>query len=513
MVVGLLVAVLLLRIMFRQLHQFIVVKTAGLGIRYTRKWFILSACGLCILVYGSFTIEPLRWNAAFQSNDSFDSYLALNPMQNFFTTLKFRALEYNAKKTLQSFGIIAPILGIPQGQLSYNRSIAASQLLPKNPNIILVLCESFSMYKSSMSGNPLNTTPFFKSLCDSGIFFNHCFTPHFSTARGLFATLTGIPDVQLSKFSTRNPDALDQHIIINHFADYNKFYFLGGNPSFNNFEGLVQNIKGVKMNTGLEFADKPLNVWGISDKDLFEKANFIFSQQTKPFFALIQTADNHRPFNLPEGEKDFKTSNFPDSVLKFYGFESQQEYKAFRYTDYCFQQFILKAKQEKYFDNTLFVFVGDHGVAGNAKNIYPGLWTNERLTEEHVPLLFYAPKLLQPEKKEETVSQIDVLPSIAGISGQRYTNTTLGRDVLQPATPQEHMAFVIHHDEGRIGIITDKYFFTKNLNFEREYLYDLKSGGAVKTQSLDSLKNALSHLTTAYYETAKWMLVHNHKKD
>ena len=29
------------------------------------------------------------------------------------------------------------------------------------------------------------------------------------------------------------------------------------------------------------------------------------------------------------------------------------------------------AKKEKYFDNTIFVFVGDHGVSGNALKIYP----------------------------------------------------------------------------------------------------------------------------------------------
>jgi hypothetical protein len=31
--------------------------------------------------------------------------------------------------------------------------------LESNPNVVLVLCESFSMYKSSMSGNKLNATP------------------------------------------------------------------------------------------------------------------------------------------------------------------------------------------------------------------------------------------------------------------------------------------------------------------------------------------------------------------
>src|SRR5258705_13341415 len=103
------------------------------------------------------------------------------------------------------------------------------------------------MYKSTMGGNPLNTTPYFDSLCRNGIFFDRCFTPHFSTARALFAILTGIPDAQLFKFSTRNPLAIKQHTIINNFSDYEKHYFLGGSPEFNTFEGLLQNIASLNM--------------------------------------------------------------------------------------------------------------------------------------------------------------------------------------------------------------------------------------------------------------------------
>ena len=123
----------------------------------------------------------------------------------------------------------------------YKREILPnSKSLESRPNVILVIAESFSMYKSSMSGNPLDATPYFKSMCDSGIFFNRCFTPTFGTARGVFAVITGIPDVQLSKFSTRNPLAIHQHTIINDFEDYSKYYFLGGSGDFNNFEGLVK---------------------------------------------------------------------------------------------------------------------------------------------------------------------------------------------------------------------------------------------------------------------------------
>ena len=222
-----------------------------------------------------------------------------------------------------------------------------------------------------MSGNPLNSTPYFNKLTSEGIFFDRCFSATFGTARGVFAIITGIPDVQLSKFSTRNPEAINQHTIINSFEDYSKFYFLGGSSNFNNFEGLIKNIDGVKIYQDGSYKSPQLNVWGISDKNLFLEANDELKKQTKPFFAIIQTADNHRPFSIPEEDKDFEKRVFPPDTLKKYGFESLQEFQSFCYTDYCFKKFIEAAKQQPYFNNTIFVFIGDHGVEGNAVEMYP----------------------------------------------------------------------------------------------------------------------------------------------
>ena len=513
MVLGLIFIVLLLRGLFRRVHVFVVNRTDGKGIQYKRKWFLASILFFGFLVYGNVGATPLKWSNALEFNNSFQTFLALNPLQNFFYTLKLRRSTYDETKVRLYFPLMKQWMGFNSDNFSFKRNIRpAADAIKTQPNVVFVICESFSMYKSNMSGNPLNTTPYFQSMVDKGVFFNHCFTPHFSTARGLFASLTGIPDVQLSKFSTRNEQALDQHMIINDFKGYEKFYFLGGDPGFNNFEGLVKNIDGLQMNTEKNFQCKPVNVWGISDKDLFLQANKVFKRQDKPFFAIIQTADNHRPFTIPaQDTTDFKTEMIAKEQLEKYGFESINEFNAFRYADYCFQKFIEAAKKEKYFDNTIFVFVGDHGVSGNAQNIYPKAWTEQRLTEEHVPLLFYAPKLLSPQKREETVSQIDVLPTIAGLAGQTYTNTTLGRDVLHNSTGS-HYAFIISHDEGRIGIITDDFVFTKNLYFKQEEIHFLKNDVPYTSWQADSIKMKMTTFASAFYETARWMLVHN-KKD
>ena len=510
MLLALFLAVLALKWTFARTHIYIITKTEGQGITYQRKWFVGAVLLLGIMVYGGVSSQPLKWNKAFTLEDSYRAYLALNPMQNFFTTLKFRKPDSSQVGARTNYSLVKEWMNLPVSNHSYQRSGLPSPIaIQGKPNVVLVICESFSMYKSSMSGNPLNTTPYFKKLSEEGVFFNRCFSPHFSTARGLFATLTGIPDVQLSKFSTRNELALDQHTIINEFDGYQKMYFLGGNPQFNNFAGLLQNINGLQMITEGAFKSQPVNVWGISDKDLFLEANERFRAQSSPFFAIIQTADNHRPFMIPEGEREFQRHDVPVDTLKKYGFESVDEYNSFRYSDYCFQVFMEAAKKEAYYNNTVFVFVGDHGVSGNALAMYGDVWTQERLTDEHVPLLFYAPGRLAPHARTEVVSQIDVLPTIASLTGQTYTNTTLGRDVISNKDGNS-FAFIIHHDEGRIGMVTDQYYFTKNLNFKKEQIHFFSTPSYTPAQQ-DSIKAKMSSVTTAFYETAKWMLLNNKK--
>lgn len=84
--------------------------------------------------------------------------------------------------------------------------------------------------------------------------------------------------------------------------------------------------------------------------------------------------------------------------LKQCGFDSLEEMNAFRYTDYCFKKFFEEAWRSPYFKNTIFVFVGDHGIDGNAGTMFPPAWTEQKLTSYHVPLLFYGPKFVPPQR-------------------------------------------------------------------------------------------------------------------
>jgi phosphoglycerol transferase MdoB-like AlkP superfamily enzyme len=514
LVTGFIVGVILFRLMYQRSNWEVINKTDGLKIPYRRKHFIIAALILGFFVHSSFSLEPLSRNDSFKFKHSFKSYLAINPLQNFFSTLGLRKPIFNEQKAREAFPLMAKWMQLPDSNnFSYRRVMAPrSNSLESRPNIVLVQCESFSMYKSSMSGNLLNTTPHFDSLCQNGIFFERCFTPHFSTARGLFAILSGIPDAQLFKFSSRNPLAIQQHTIVDNFEGYSKHYFLGGSPEFNNFEGLLKNIDGLQMHTEGSFKSPKINVWGISDKDLFLEANTILTKETQPFFAFIQTSGNHRPYMVPlKDTVEFKSVFVTDEELLRYGFESLEEFNAFRYFDYCIKKFIEAAKTEAYFHNTIFVFVGDHGLAGNASAMYPAVWTEQRLTDEHVPLLFYAPQLLPPQKRSEVVSQIDILPTIAGMLHQPYINTTLGRDLLDPAK-RNNYAFITN-TAGGIGMVTDDFYFSRNINFPDEQLNPVRSQALMyNKQQQDSIKKELSNFTNAFFETAKYLIMNN-KKD
>ncbi|MBZ4188347.1 LTA synthase family protein [Niabella beijingensis] len=506
--VGLAAAVISFKWALNKSHWQVINLTDGKAIPHRKMPFIAAALLLGLFAYGKMG-PPLKWKDSFALRDSFKTYLALNPLQNFFSTMKFREPVINEKGAREAFPLMAGFLQLPpNAPFGFKRTIAPhSAALESKPNVVLVICESYSMYKSTMSGNKLNASPFFDSLSKKGIFFERCFTPHFSTARGLFAILTGTPDVQLFKFSTRNPEAINQNTIINNFTDYSKHYFLGGDPEFNNFEGLLMNISNLRLHTEQTIKAPRINVWGVSDKDLFLAANDVFKAEKTPFFAIIQTSDNHRPYTIPESDRDFTRKIIPKDTLLANGFESPEEYNTFRYADYSIQKFMEAATKEAYFHNTIFVFIGDHGVAGNATNVYPAVWTTHRLSDEHVPFLIYAPYLVAPQLKKETVSQIDVLPTIAGLLQRPYENFTLGRDLLDPG--KKGNAAFITNTAGKIGMVNDDFYYVKSLGFAEEDLVPIDTAAHYSPAALDSVKKKMRAFTEAYYQTAQYLLLNN----
>lgn len=491
-----------------------------------RKNLVITylACFLvfAVAIFGRISKFPLRWSDAYRLNSDYKASLALNPFQSFVSSMKFRGASFDAEKTRKYYPLMVKELGIDRPDsvsLSFLRVNPVSDSVNRTPpNIVLVICESFSAYKSSMWGNPLNTTPYFNELCKQGIFFKNCFSPAYGTARGVWAIITGVPDVTDFKTASRNPNLVDQHTILNDIKGYEKFYFIGGSASWANIRGvLAGNIKDLHLYEQEDYSSKGVDVWGISDKNLFLEANKVMKKQDKPFFAIIQTADNHRPYTIPKEDRPFvKMRSFPESTLKKYGFWTNEELNAFSYMDYTYKVFLDAAQKEKYFSNTIFVFVGDHGIRGVAADMFPKVWTDQSLTLWHVPLLFYAPGRLQPAVVERKVSQVDIMPSIAALANLPVENTTLGRNLFKiPAdtSASANHTFVFDFDRSLIGLVGEKYYYQYDLKAKTEGVYSLLHNNPLSPgEPGDTLLSDMRKMAFGYYETSRYLLFNNKKK-
>lgn len=483
--------------------------------------FILVFLVTGFFIFGRFNQYPLRWSDAFSLGSDYQANLALNPFETFFNTLRYRGKIYDTEKVKGSYPVIASYYGLNPSlpfPTDYARQWKPDSVPVRKPNIILVICESFSAYKSSMWGNPLNTTPFFDSISRNGLFFDRCFTPAYGTARGVWATLTGLPDVDIRQTASRNPQAVDQHMIMPQFEGYEKYYFIGGSPSWANIRGLLMNnIPGLHLYEEENLKSPRLDVWGVSDKNLFLEASQILGEEKKPFFAVIQTADNHRPYSIPAEDTDFIRLNPSEDSLSRFGFRDQpgyemklKEYNAFRYTDYTFRKFMEAARSQPYFDNTLFVFIGDHGIAGDVGEMFPSAaWTENRLANVHVPLLFYSPSLVKASRMSKPCSQVDVMPTIAGIAGMPVVNTTLGRDLLRTGEDKS-FAFVFDPDYRKIGIVKGNYYYRKEMLTGQDLM--LPVGSSAVAPYTEQEKKEMAALADAIYQTAGYLMLNNKKK-
>lgn len=343
-----------------------------------KRWYqksVLVAMTIIMVFFGlmaKISWYPLRWSDAFFSTHAFSAQLSSNPVIYFSNTLKNVAETYDIEAAQQAYPFMVDYLAIQQPnqqmdgrQLNFARQYNFPPAATSKTNVVVVILESFASYKTSLSNNPLRSTPNIERLANEGYYFKNFFTPSTGTARSVWTFITGLPDIEKNKTSSRNPLIVDQHTIINAFKDHRKLYFLGGSASWANVRGLLSsNIPDLKLYEEGSYDSPDIDVWGISDLSLFREANAVFREQTQPFFAVIQTSGNHRPYTIPEDNEGFDVWTDDDlSVdVKSYGFASLEELNSFRFMDHSIGHFIKIAKKEPYFDNTLFVFFGDHGI-------------------------------------------------------------------------------------------------------------------------------------------------------
>ena len=468
-------------------------------------------------IYGKFSWYPLRWSDAFFSTHVFASDVSLNPVLYFFDTYKNKDTSYDVAKVKKYYDVIADYLGVANkesGSLRFNRYMDEPVNRLTRPNVIMVFLESFAYYKTGLSGNPLNPTPNFDALAKESILFTRFYTPHGGTARSVFCAITGIPDIELNKTSSRNPLVVRQHTIVESFKGYGKYYFLGGSANWGEIRGLLShNIPNLQVYEEGSYSSPKIDVWGISDLHLFEEANKVLrTTQDQPFFAIIHTSGNHKPYTIPDDNRGFQPVQVPEESMVKYGFRSVAAYNAFRFMDHGLGIFIKTVKKEKYFNNTIFVFFGDHGTIRNASHMFKA--ENQLLLNRyHVPLLIYAPGLIKGGKQfNKVASEVDVLPTIAGLASIPHINSAFGRDLLDSRYDGQRYAFTILHRLGpEIGLIGEKFYFLTDVAGKNKRLHQIYAE-TPRINVIDKFPEValkMEILCRGIYETAKYIRIHN----
>lgn len=477
---------------------------------------------LGFFIYNSFSHYPLRWSQAFFTQKNKVNQFALNPVLFFFDSFSFRSEGFDIKELQKYYPVIADHLQLPKDKIRFERTSAFPDSIPNRLNVVFVMMESVGVKGLSYYGNPLSTSPNIDNVIAKGIRFSNFFTDKGGTAASVFASLTGLPDIDDVSTASRNPMIVNQRILMNQFEGFEKLYFLGGSANWANIRGIFHsNIKDLKIfEEGSYEIENRSDVWGIDDYALFREADKELKKlhdSKKPFVAYIQTASNHRPYTYPDQLESFRAlseQDFDEKAFKNSGFKSIEQLNALRYLDFNVGRFLNRAKKSGYYENTIFVFFGDHNSIMDASNHYE-IEYNLNLTFKHIPFVIYAPQLFEPRAVNRYGMLIDLFPTVMNLVEINHTNYTLGRDLLDSVNYKSTSSFVYLKQSGEptIGILKDSLFYKIQLLTKKAFLFDLKDE---KQQDLKNVKKEtkayLDSLTMGYYYATKY-LYFNNKKD
>ncbi|MDL2285451.1 sulfatase-like hydrolase/transferase [Desulfovibrio sp. OttesenSCG-928-F07] len=498
-------------------------KLASFDTRYVKskktiaaQWltgFVIFA--LCCYGQISSNLFPLRWSNAYFTPNMQVTALALNPIQNLYDTYAAAKDDgFDRKQAAAAYPLMAKLLELdnPTESLNFKRSYPAVNT-GKQPNVVIVIMESFSFPKTSFAPGNDDPTPYMKKLAEESVLFDNFFSNARTTARGVFSTITGVPDVTQSSTGSRNQRVIDQRVVANEFAGYERFYLLGGNTNWANIRGIISNnIEQVKILEESYWKAPNVDVWGVSDYDLLQEAHELFTTlNNKPFLAVIQTASYHKPFTIPANTPGFEYKSLSQEAADNYGFLSEQEYNSMRYMDFAVGEFMRKAKEANYYNNTVFLFLGDHGIKDSSTNM-TAPYAAAILNGWHVPFIVHAPNKLKPALRHDAASQVDVFPTAAGLAGIAYNNWTMGRDLFSETQNQKRGAFISGTNSTPIRYILDDYCYFDN-RFGSTALFKLTDTAATDLKTIEPERfEQMQNTANAIQTTAKYMLYNNKKQ-
>ncbi|WP_367364166.1 LTA synthase family protein [Candidatus Tisiphia endosymbiont of Nedyus quadrimaculatus] len=400
---------------------------------FLRKYIIDQASTLngkkhifCVIMLFLFSLLAFNFYNPNKIAFNYNKYaieLAKNGPYEFCSAYFNNSLDYNSfypvidKK--RAFDIVRSNLSkdkqIFLNDATIEQNIRANSSNNKKYNIIFITVESLSSEFMGKFGNQQNITPNLDRLADESIFFTNLYAVGTRTVRGLEAITLSVPPTPGSSI-IRRPDNQSLFNIGTIFKNegYVINFVFGGYSYFDNFanyfHGNGYNIvdRGNLKSNEISFS----NIWGVADEDILIKSLELADQshkEGKPFFSLIMTVSNHRPYTFTEGRIDLPSGSGRNAAVK--------------YTDYAIGKFLELAKTRPWFNNTIFVITADHCASSAGKTDLP-------INKYHIPLLIYAPNILKPQIIDSLASQIDIAPTIFGLLNFSYNSKFFGQDML-----------------------------------------------------------------------------------
>lgn len=348
----------------------------------------------------------------------------------------------------------------------------------KHYNLVLITVESLSASFMTSFGNTHNLTPNLDALADRSLFFTNLYATGTRTVYGLSSLSLGIPPLPGNSIVRRphNDGLFSLASVLNRKGYASKFVY-GGYGYFDNMNKFFSaNGYGIVDRKDLAPDENQFaNAWGVADEYLFKRVgreNDRTFAEGKPFFDMVMTTSNHRPFTFPDGRIDLKSKSGRNGAVK--------------YTDYAIAQFLKESESKPWFDSTIFVIVADHtaGSAGKAELDPAGY---------RIPLFIYAPKIVAPKKIDTLMSQIDILPTVLGLMHMNYDSKFWGQDALREPP---HRAFISNYQQ--LGYLTEDQLVVLKPVKRVDYFRRIDGAFALdKTADSALLDKALS-----YYQNA-----------
>ena len=505
----------------KTIHKSFSIQTNTISKKIKTIYFIGTILLLSYGIYSSITHYPLRWSEAFFSKKNAVNQFALNPILNFFDSFTYRSEGVNMVEFKKYYPVIARNLNLPKDTISFERKIVFDSTYTEKPNVVIVMMESLGVKPISFYGNPMKNTPVLDSLITRSVSFPNFYIHKYGTAASVFASITGLPDIQNIRTASRNPLIQDQRIIFDQFNGYEKLYFLGGSASWANIRSIFQsNIKDLKIfEEGSYETENRVDVWGIDDYELFKESNKVLEKLTKknkPFIAYIQTSSNHVPYTVPDEKeryKPLKEDEIDTNLFEKSGFKSVAQLNALRYLDFNIGRFLERAKKSGYHENTIFAFFGDHNTAMTKTELLPKEY-DLNIETLHVPFFIYAPKFIKPKVIKKNGKIIDLFPTVISLAKINHTNYTLGNNLLD-ANYIDTSSFVYLKIKGEpaTGLLKDSLYYSKTRITNTSGLYNLneKSLTDLKDTYSEQLKE-MDSLLEAYYHSTKYLYFNNKKR-